>query len=146
MKSKLLHSDGGQRTYALVFDKGDEVKRNLLEFAAYNSIAGAQLSAIGAFSSVTLGYFDRDTKKYKEIPINEQVEVVSLIGNIARKDGKPRLHAHVVVAKSDGSAHGGHLLQASVWPTLEVVLVESPKHLLRRMDEDTGLALIDLAA
>lgn len=54
------------------------------------------------------------------------------------------MHAHVVVGKSDGSAHGGHLLEAYVRPTLEVVLVESPAHLRRRPDRDSGLALIDL--
>jgi predicted DNA-binding protein with PD1-like motif len=146
MKSKLLHTENGQRTFALVFDKGDEVKGKLLDFAAENAIAGAQFSAIGAFREATLGYFDRKTKEYKKIPVDEQVEVVSLLGNIAQKDGKPQLHAHVVVGKSDGIAFGGHLLKATVWPTLEVVLVESPKHLLRTLDDETGLALIDLAA
>lgn len=146
MKSKLLNVENAARSYALVYDKGEEVKPSLLEFVAYNGINGAQFTAIGAFSSVTLGYFDPQSKKYKEIPLNEQVEVLSLIGNIAQKDAKPRLHAHVVVGKFDGTAHGGHLLKATVWPTLEVVLVESPRHLLRRVDEDTGLALLDLAA
>lgn len=58
------------------------------------------------------------------------------------KSGRPQLHAHVVVGKSDGSAHGGHLLSARVRPTLEVVLVESPAYLRRETDEETGLALI----
>ena len=146
MKSKLLNVENASRTYALVYDKGEEVKRSLLEFVAYNGIVGAHLTAIGAFSSLVLGYFDPQSKKYKEIPVDEQVEVLSLVGNMAQKDGKARLHAHVVVGKSDGTAHGGHLLKASVWPTLEVVLVESPRHLLRKTDEDTGLALLDLAA
>jgi predicted DNA-binding protein with PD1-like motif len=52
------------------------------------------------------------------------------------------LHAHVVVGKADGTAHGGHLLAAVVRPTLEVILVESPRHLQRRHDAETGLALI----
>lgn len=146
MKSKLLHENAGQKTYALVFDKGDEVNPLLLEFASANQIAGAQLTAIGAFSRVTLGYFDRDAKTYKQIPIEEQVEVVSLVGNLVQKNGDPALHAHVVVSKSDGIAYGGHLLSGKVWPTLEVMLVEVPRHLQRRIDDDTGLPLIDLAA
>ena len=146
MQSKLLHSEGGQNTFVLVFAKGDKVPDVLLSFAKENSITAAEFRAIGAFSRVVLGYFDREQKDYKHIPIEEQVEVVSLIGNIALAKGKPKVHTHVVVGKSDGSAHAGHLLEASVWPTLEVVLVESPRYLQRRMDEETGLALLDAAA
>lgn len=81
-----------------------------------------------------------------KIPINEQVEVLSLVGDVALKGDEPKVHAHVVVGKRDGSAHGGHILEAHVWPTLEVMLVESPRHLHRRHDEESGLALIDLNA
>jgi hypothetical protein len=146
VKTKLLNDEGGQRTFAVVFDKGDDVPRGLIEFAKKNRLTAAQFTAIGAFSRVTLGYFERARKEYKHIPIEEQVEVVSLIGNIASGEDGPKLHAHVVVGKSDGSAHGGHLLEARVWPTLEVVLIESPRHLQRRSDEESGLALLDLAA
>jgi hypothetical protein len=93
---------------------------------------------------VTLGYFELEKRDYKRIPIDEQVEVVSLVGNIARGDDGPKLHAHVVVGKRDGAAFGGHLIDARVRPTLEVVLVETPAHLRRRSDPATGLALIDL--
>ena len=89
-----------------------------------------------------LGYFDRDQKDYRKIPITEQVEVLSLLGDVALDNEQPKLHAHVVVGKSDGTAHGGHLLSAHVWPTLEVILTESPSHLRRRTDRESGLALI----
>jgi len=72
-----------------------------------------------------LGFFEPQKKDYKKIPIDEQVELMSVVGNIARDHGQPRIHAHIVVGKSDGKAHGGHLMDASVRPTLEVVLVES---------------------
>ena len=140
MKSKQLD----ERTYALVFDKGDEVMSNLTEFARVHKLTAAHFTAIGAFSDVTLGYFERDRKDYHRIPIGEQVEVLSLVGDVARKGDQPEVHAHVVVGKADGSAHGGHLLEAHVWPTLEVVLSESAAHLRKRIDEETGLALIDL--
>ena len=140
MKSKQLD----ERTYALVFDKGDEVMSSLTAFAREHELNAAHLTAIGAFSDVTLGYFEPDRKDYRRIPISEQVEVLSLVGDVARKGNQPEVHAHVVVGKSDGSAHGGHLLEAHVWPTLEVVLTESAAHLRKRVDEETGLALIDL--
>jgi predicted DNA-binding protein with PD1-like motif len=143
MKAKLI-DDSGQKTLAVIFDKEDEFIGLLTSFAKENGLGASHFTAIGAFRDVTLGYFDRDTKKYKEIPMEEQVEVLSLVGDIALKDGGPQVHAHVVVGKSDGTAHGGHILKAHVWPTLEVVLTESPKHLSRTTDAETGLALIDL--
>jgi uncharacterized protein len=88
MKSKLLH-DNGERTYALVFDKGDEVVAELEAFARELALTAARFTAIGAFSDVKLGYFDRDQKDYLEIPVAEQVEVLSLLGDIAEKDGEP---------------------------------------------------------
>jgi predicted DNA-binding protein with PD1-like motif len=133
-----------QETFALIFDKGDEFIAALTEFAKSHKIGGSHFTAIGAFSDVTLGYFDRQRKKYKEIPIEDQVEVLSLVGDIALKDGVPQIHAHVVVGMSEGTARGGHILAAHVWPTLEVVLSESPRHLCRKVDAETGLALIEL--
>ena len=146
MKSKLLHDQHGLKTFALVFDKNEEAKESLLRFATENELRGAQVTAIGAFSDVMLGFFDREKKSYQEIPIKEQVEVLSFVGNIIEKDGKPMLHAHVVIGKSDGTAHGGHFLNGRVWPTLEMMVSEMPAHLRRVGDEETGLPLIDLSS
>src|SRR5207244_5896794 len=128
MKSTLLH-DGDAKTYALIFDKGDEVVRELTEFAKRHQLPAAHFTAIGAFSQVTLGYFDRARKDYTKIPLREQVEVLSLVGDIARQEGAPKVHAHVVVGKVDGTAHGGHLLDARVWPTPELGLTEPARPL-----------------
>src|SRR5262245_55606275 len=145
MKAQPLHG-GKQKTYVLVFDQGDEVIGKLTEFAVANRLTASHFTAIGAFSDATLGYFERERKDYKRIGVDEQVEVLSLIGDVALKDGKPQIHAHVVVGKTDGSAHGGHLLEAHVWPTLELVMTESPRYLRRRSDPSSGLALIDLSS
>jgi predicted DNA-binding protein with PD1-like motif len=145
MREQLLH-DRGEKTFALVFEPGDEVVSGLTAFAGRHRLAASHLTAIGAFSQAVLGYFDRDRRDYRRIPVAEQAEVLSLIGDVALKDGKPALHAHVVLGKPDGSTVGGHLLEARVWPTLEVILVESPAHLRRRHDPASGLALIDLDA
>jgi uncharacterized protein len=145
MRHKLLHEQDGQRTFALVFDKGDEVVEGLTNFARDGGLGAASLTAVGAFGEATLGYFDRDRIEYLKIPLEEQVEVLSLLGDIALKDGEPQVHAHVVLGRSDGTTRGGHLLGAHVWPTLEVVLVESPDHLQKKTDEETGLALIDIS-
>ncbi|HZQ75762.1 MAG TPA: PPC domain-containing DNA-binding protein [Acidimicrobiia bacterium] len=145
MKSKLLQEQG-DRTWALIFDKGDEFKQGMEKFAKENHLDASHFTAIGAFSDATLGFFDRDRMEYHKIPIREQVEVLSMVGDIALKDGKPEIHAHVVVGKRDGTAHGGHVMEAHVWPTLEVVITESPTYLRRVHDRETGLALIAPAA
>jgi uncharacterized protein len=143
MKTKLIH-DGPQRTFALVFDKGDEVLDHLLAFAKAERLAAAEFTGLGALSDAVLGYFDWQTKDYRRIAVDEQVEVLNLTGNIALANGEPKLHPHIVLGKADGTAHGGHLLEAHVRPTLEVIVTESPRHLERRSDPETGLALLQL--
>jgi uncharacterized protein len=142
MKAKLLH-DGPQRTFALVFDTGDEVNSQLLQFAKDPNLTGSHFAAIGAFSEVTLGFFDLAKQDYLENRLEEQLEVVSLLGNFAvQANGEHKLHAHVVVADGEAKAMGGHLLSARVRPTLEVVVTEEPTHLQRKIDQATGLPLI----
>lgn len=143
MDSKLIEVDG-EKTYVLIFQTGDEVMSGLLDFARKNGLRGARFTAIGAFSTVMLGYFEWDKKDYKRIPVAAQVEVLSLIGDIGVKDGEPQVHAHVVAGRSDGSAVGGHLIAGHVRPTLEVMLTESPAPLVREMDPASGIALIKL--
>ena len=141
MKVTLLNEQG-EKTYAVVFDKGEEFMAGMMEFARSHGIGGSEITGVGGFSDATLGYFDRDRKDYLKIPVQEQVEVLSLDGNIAIDGEKPKVHAHVVVGLRDGATRGGHVLEAHVWPTLEVVVTESPKHLQRTTDPETGLALI----
>ena len=145
MESKLIQEEG-ERTFALVFETGEEVIAGLTTFAQQRRLAGSHFTGIGALSDVLLGYFEWQRKDYKRIPIREQVEVLSLVGDIALDKGEPKVHAHVVVGRSDGTAHGGHLLEGHVRPTLEVTLTESPVRLQRRHDPASGLALIDLTA
>ena len=131
------------KTYAVIFETGDEIASGLTKFTSEQKLAGSSFKAIGALSSVKLAWLDWKTKKYQpSVVLNEQLELVSLIGDIALKDGKPHVHAHVVIAKSDGTAHGGHLMEAHVRPTCEVVLTESPRHLQKQIDPESGLALI----
>lgn len=142
MQSKRLSSVNGQQTYALVFAAGDEAKSELERFAREHRLSAAHFTGIGAFSDLTLGYFDWEEKRYRPIPIGEQVEVASLAGDIALNDGEPEVHAHLVVGDAQGRAQAGHLLEGHVRPTLEVILTETPAELRKRVDDETGLALI----
>lgn len=144
MRTKLIHEDR-ERVFVIVFETGDEAMSGLLAFAKEHRIEAAQFTAIGALSSVTFGFFDWERKDYVRLPdITEQIEVLSLTGNIALKDKDPMVHAHIVIGKANGTAHGGHLFEAVVRPTLEVVVTESPGHLRRNFDTETHLPLIKL--
>jgi uncharacterized protein len=145
MQARLIHEAHGQRTFAVVLETGDEVVSALTGLAAREALEAAQVTAIGAFSDAVLGYFDWQTKDYRRIPVHEQVEVASFVGDIVLgEDGQASVHAHVVLGRHDASTLAGHLFEAHVRPTLEVVVTESPAHLRKRRDPESGLALIDL--
>jgi len=143
MQSRLLNETGGLRTFTVVLETGDEAMSCLRSFAERERLGGSELVAIGAFSRAVLAYFDWEAKKYLHHPLEEQMEVASFIGDIALSGpGKPSLHAHLVLGRRDGTAVAGHLVEGHVRPTLEVVVTESPTHLRKVPDPETGLALI----
>jgi predicted DNA-binding protein with PD1-like motif len=142
MRSRQLHEVDGLRTYAVVMDKGDDAVEELVRFARENSVAGAGLTAVGACREATLGYFDPEALAYQDIPVTEQTEVLSFTGDIALQNSDPALHAHAVLGRRDGSTVGGHVQRLIVWPTLEVIVTEAPVHLHKKVDEETGLALV----
>jgi predicted DNA-binding protein with PD1-like motif len=145
MKSKLLIDASGAREWAVIFDAGDEVADELARFAADQRLSAASFTGIGALSDVTTAWFNPEAKKYEPTEIREQVELLSMAGDVAEgPDGKPAVHAHVVVGKRDGTAYGGHLLHAHVRPTLELIVTEAPAHLRKTFRPEFGLALIDI--
>ena len=140
---KFRQIDDSPKTFIIVFETGDELARGLSEFAAQQNLSAASFKAVGALSSVRLAWFNWETKSYEpSVTLDEPVELLSLIGDVALKDGEPAVHAHTVIGKRDGSAHGGHLLEAHIRPTCEVMLTESPVHLQKFIDPESGLALI----
>lgn len=143
MQSRQIHSGGGQRTFALILDNGDEAMEHIRRFAEREGIHAAQITGIGAFEKAVLRYFDWERKEYLDNPVDEQVEVASLIGDIGEGDGgKAEVHVHLVLGRRDGGALAGHLKSGQVRPTLELIVTESPAHLCRRKDAETGLNLI----
>lgn len=144
MKTKQLVELGGLRTFAVVMDRGDDAAAELMRFATDHHVGAAGLTAVGACQAATIGYFDPVLKDYRNRTFNDQMEVLSLVGDIALREGTPSVHAHVVLGRPDFSTIGGHLQHLIVSPTLEVIVTETPGHLAKRIDQDTGLALIDL--
>lgn len=143
MHYRLLDENNGRRTYAVALEIGDPVVSTLTDLARKLDLAGSSISAIGGFQHVTLGFFDWEKSDFIENVVDEQVEVLSFQGSIAEDiDGGPHLHVHVVLGRRDASTRGGHLVEATVRPTLEVIIMESPEHLHRQRDEATGLVLL----
>ena len=144
MKSKLASENNG-RTFVLILDQGEEAFAAVTAFANEKAIEAASVAAIGAFEGAEVGWFDLVAKRYKPIPVNEQCEALSLLGDIAQgDDGKASLHLHAVLGLRDGSVRGGHFLGGHVRPTLEVTIVETASHLRRKKRADLGIALIDI--
>ena len=143
MKAKVIE-DADDITYVVVCDPDDEAFDVLTQFARAQDLEAAQITAVGAFSRATVGWFDRVTKQSRRIPVDEQCEVLSLIGDVAGGQDGPSVHVHVVLGLSDGTTRGGHLLEGRVFPTLEVIIREAPAQLRKVMNPDIGIALIDL--
>ncbi|MBL8699844.1 MAG: DNA-binding protein [Alphaproteobacteria bacterium] len=147
MQSALVHESAGQRTFVIVLSTDDEVMAELRRFVEREGVTAAQFTAIGALSAARLAYFDWEKKAYLSLPVGEQVELASLVGDVAvGPDGRASVHAHAVLGRRDGGALAGHLEAGHVRPTLECVLTESPAHLQKRFDPGSGLALIRLSS
>jgi predicted DNA-binding protein with PD1-like motif len=131
-----------QRVLVIVCDKGEEAVAAVGGVLREHGLRAAQVIGVGGLQGGELGYFDRTVRDYVRIPVAEQVEVLSLIGDVAERDGEPSLHVHAVLGRRDGSTLGGHLLRGEAWPTLEVVVTEVSPELAKRIDPETGLALI----
>ena len=129
--------------YAVIFRAGDDPYAGLTQFAAQYHVMSAHFTAIGAFKDARLGFYDPQKKMYRLIPIDTQVEVVSLVGDIAQLNGKPAVHIHCVVSMPDGRALGGHFLSAHVNPLLEVFVTADPVLLQKKHDAETDLNLMD---
>ena len=116
----------------------------LTTFAAEEGIRAAEISGIGAFQSAVVGFYQLETKEYDRIPVDEDTEVLSILGNLSVTDEGPRVHAHVTLGKGDGSAVGGHLFEGRCGATIEIFVREEPGELRRVPDPGAGLPLLDL--
>ncbi|MGN8153604.1 PPC domain-containing DNA-binding protein [Agrobacterium sp. 22094] len=147
MQSKELGKSDrwSERNFVLVLDDGEEAFGAITKFCEEQNITGASLTAIGAFKRAKLGFFDFAQKRYIDIPVDTQSEVLSAIGDVAVDDeGKASVHMHAVLGFADGSTKGGHFISGIVHPTLEIIIRESAVALRRRKRPDLGIALLDV--
>jgi uncharacterized protein len=144
MEIKQINTGTQDRAYAVIFHKGDDALSGLVDFAVRNNVRDAHFTGIGATSSATLGWLDLSRKGYHPILINEQSEVLSMIGDIAEVKGKPSVHTHIVVGDHNGQTKGGHVWKLIVNPTLEVFVTVHPVPLQKKFDSESGMNMIDL--
>jgi hypothetical protein len=122
--------------------KGVSFIDEVLRIAEAEKITTARVEAIGGVNRLTLGHFDSEKKKHEEHVYEEFLEVACLLGNITMKDGKPFLHAHGTFGRKDMSAISGHVISATVFPLLEVVITPTSNKALRKFDEEIGSNVI----
>ena len=144
MRYKEIAATEDQSVFLLLFEKDERTMESLLEFVREKKITVASFVGLGAFSEATLAFYDRESRTYAPIPVTEQVELLNITGNVALYEGEPRLHAHATLSRPDGTTIGGHLMEGIVWPTLEITLSSFRSQVERKLDEETGLPLLDL--
>ncbi|MGN0023981.1 MAG: PPC domain-containing DNA-binding protein [Candidatus Avelusimicrobium sp.] len=130
------------RTYLFKLPKGKDLLESLADFCHDNQVKCGVVSVVGSVSNATVGYYDQSKKKYEKKVINEEMELLSLTGNVSIQDNRPQVHAHVVFAGKDFNAVGGHLMPGTKIYVCEAYvqeLVGEPK--VRRMDKVTKLSL-----
>lgn len=129
--------------YFVRVDKGSEIISVLKEICKENKITSASVSGIGAIKSVTFGFFNPETKEYKEKTFDEYMEITSLIGNVSQKDGEVYLHLHMNASGKDYKTIGGHLVKAYVSATSEIIIDAQEGYIGRKFSEEIGLNLLE---
>jgi len=131
-------------SYLVRLDTDEEVVGAITRFAAEEKIDAGSLTGIGAVRDIVLGYFDRSAREYLRQTLTGEWEILSLSGNLALKDGRPFAHLHVTLGGREFQTLGGHLFEARVGATVELVVRPLPGYQLRTLDDATGLYLLDL--
>jgi uncharacterized protein len=130
--------------FFLVLDQGDEVLESITRFATETGVRAASLQGIGAVDRLTLGFYDLARQAYERQRWEEDLEVASLVGNLAVVDGGPFPHVHGVFGRRDFSTIGGHVFEAVVSVTVELSVITAPDPVVRQAVDFCDLKLIQL--
>ena len=124
------------------YEENEDLIEALLKFAEENGIKTGYFSIIGAVKEVSISFYDQKTKKYLQMDLEEEAEILNCTGNISQKDGKSIILAHITLSDRDGRAFGGHLVSGKVFAA-EIYLKKFYKVLDRKPDKSTGLNLLE---
>jgi predicted DNA-binding protein with PD1-like motif len=127
--------------FLLRFFRDEEIVSGLTAFAESSGITAAWVNGLGALSRAELGYWDAEKREYLRLPVEEEVEIASLVGNVSRVEGAAFPHLHVTLGRRDFSTLGGHLFRGVGGATVEIYVRTYPQALVRARDEAVGLNL-----
>lgn len=131
--------------YVLRLEKGEEIIEKLEEFCGKEGISSGHFQGIGGLDRAEIAYYDMADREYHPRVLDKPpMELLSLLGNVSVAERKLKVHAHVVIGRTDFSVIGGHLNRGIVFPTCEIVFIPLEDGLERKMDKETGLALLDV--
>ncbi|MDP6574988.1 MAG: DNA-binding protein [Candidatus Peribacteraceae bacterium] len=137
-----MHSKLSDSAHVLILETGEEIVEGLTKYLTENNITAGSISGIGAATDVILNFYNVETKEYEEKGFPEELEILSLVGNISIKEGSPFAHLHIVLGNNEYACIGGHLKSARVGPTCEIVIQQLDAEMKRELDEVTGLYLL----
>ncbi len=140
MISKKIQSVQEVFTGRVGFDQ--DLFLNIKEILETNSITNASIKAIGAVQCANIAWYNQQTKEYEEKFFDEEMEILTALGNVSTKDGEIFPHIHITLGKRDFSLIGGHLLpNTKVFACeLEITVFDGATQ-QRSFDEDTKLFL-----
>tara|TARA_Y100001970_G_C14214871_1_gene849054 strand:- start:260 stop:688 length:429 start_codon:yes stop_codon:yes gene_type:complete len=133
-----------ENNFIIKLTNGDDIFQSIYQVVNAESIDSAWINGLGACENVVIGSFPISEKKYLKKKLNGDYEIISLVGNLSYKDNLPFLHLHITLSDHDCNVFGGHLFSATVTATCEIILFGMNKKINRKIDEFTGLHLLDL--
>lgn len=122
-------------------DYGADIVSQITDVAANEGIGTGIFSIIGALTHAQIAFYDQEAHEYHELMVDEPVELVSCKGNVSTRDGKLFVHAHAVLAGSEGDCRGGHLIGGDIFAAEMYMQELSGSPLVRAHDSTTGLCL-----
>jgi predicted DNA-binding protein with PD1-like motif len=130
-------------SYALRLELGEDIHDTIQDFCAGQDIVNASLEGIGSTDSPTLAHYSIQTKQFTDKHLEGIYEVTSMLGNVARVDGRPFAHIHVTVSDKDMRVLGGHLVKGECSATLEIILKSYPSTHAKLQNDEIGLKVWD---
>lgn len=140
----MYYSNLENKTFLVRLEKGEKVNVSIKKFCEKLNIKNASFVSLGSIENPVLAHYRVDNKKYKEKELQGIFEVTSFMGNVAIFEASPLVHGHISISDEDMKEFGGHLVEATVSATLEIVIQDLGSSKIKKYDEKIGLKLFEL--
>ncbi len=140
----MIYTQLGNRNFVIRLEMGDDILAVLRRFAEARKIGAGAFEGIGSLNKAKLGHYDFKTKRYTYEVFEDDLEIITLTGNISTLDKTAVPHAHVTLGRRDFTVVGGHLDEGSSANMVEIVLEKLPGRLAKKRNEQVGLNLLQL--